>query len=51
VGDGDDHVLFGDQVLDGELAFVAGDLGAALVRVLGYHLLELGADDLEPTRA
>ena len=34
VGDGDDHVLFGDQVLDRELAFVARDLGAALVAVL-----------------
>ena len=31
VGDGDDHVLFGDQVLDRELALVADDLGAALV--------------------
>ena len=34
VRDGDDHVLFGDQVLDRELAFVARDLGAALVAVL-----------------
>ena len=34
VRDGDDHVLFGDQVLDRELALVARDLGAALVAVL-----------------
>ena len=34
VRDGDDHLLVGDQVLDRELAFVARDLGAALVAVL-----------------
>ncbi len=34
VGDGDDHVLFRDQILDRELAFIAGDLGATLVAVL-----------------
>ena len=34
VRDGDDHLLFGDQVLDRELALVARDLGAALVAVL-----------------
>ena len=34
VRDGDDHVLFGDQILDRELALVARDLGAALVAVL-----------------
>src|SRR5690349_24969683 len=34
VGNGDDHVLLGDQILDGELAFVTGDLGAAVVTVL-----------------
>ena len=34
MGDGDDHVLFGDQILDRELALVAHDLGAAVVAEL-----------------
>ena len=34
VRDGDDHVLFGDQLLDGDLALVVDDLGAALVAEL-----------------
>ena len=35
VGDGDRHVLFGDQVLDAQLAGLAfDDLGAAIVAVL-----------------
>ena len=45
MGDGDDHILFGDQILDRELAFVAGDLGSALVAVLVGDRLELVADD------
>src|SRR6185312_13808195 len=35
VADGDHHVLVGDQLLDGDLAFVVDDLGAALVGELG----------------
>jgi len=46
VGDGNDHVLFGDEVFDRELAFVARDLGSALVAVLVGHLLQLVTDDL-----
>ena len=45
VGDGDDHVLVGDQLLDGDLALVVDDLGAALVGELRLDLLELRLDD------
>ena len=46
-GNGDDHFLLGDQVLDGHVAVEAQqDLGAAVVAVLGHDLRELGADDL-----
>ena len=34
-GDGDDDVLFGDQVLDGHVAVVGDDLGAPVVAELG----------------
>src|SRR5204862_6551236 len=46
VGDADDHVLFGDQILDRELAFIAGDLGATLVAILVGDRLKIVADDL-----
>ena len=50
VGDGDDHVLLGDQILARELAFIAGDLGATLVAVLVGDRLQLIADDLHAAR-
>ena len=50
VGDGDDHVLFGDQVLDGELALVGHDLGPAVVAELLDHLGHLGLEDGHPLR-
>ncbi len=49
--DGHDHLLVRDQVLDGELAFVASDLAATLVAVLGGDLRELGLEQFHPTRA
>ncbi|CAH0306650.1 hypothetical protein SRABI128_04361 [Microbacterium sp. Bi128] len=46
-GNGDDHFLLGDQILDGHVAVVAQqDLGAAVIAVLGHDLREFGADDL-----
>src|SRR5699024_10565456 len=45
-GDGDDHVLFGDEVLDGHIAVVGQDRGTALITVLVHHLLQLIAHDL-----
>jgi hypothetical protein len=50
VGDGDDHVLFGDQVFDRELAFIARDLGAPLVAEALGDFLELLAHDLHAPR-
>src|SRR5688500_5840466 len=50
MGDGDDHVLFGNQVLDREFAFVASDLGAPLVAEPLGDFLELFAHDLHPAR-
>ena len=44
VADGDDHVLVGDQLLDGDLALVVDDLGAALVAELLSDLGELVVD-------
>ena len=35
VGDGDDHLLLGDQVLEVDVALARDDLGAALVGELG----------------
>src|SRR5438309_1596211 len=56
VGHGDDHVLFGDQVLDRELALVGDDLGAALVaeavrQLLQGHLLGRPVYEREHDRA
>src|SRR3989440_4831287 len=50
VGHGDDHVLFGDQVLDRELALVGDDLGAALVAEAVRQLRQLLLEDLEAPR-
>ena len=46
VRDGDDHVLFLDQVLLVDLALVGDNLRAALVGVLGPYLLQLHDDDV-----
>ena len=51
VGDGDDHVLFGDQIFDGELTLVARDFRAALVTELFRGFLELFAHDRHSARA
>src|SRR3954471_17681087 len=48
VGDGDDHVLFGDQVLDRELALVAQDLGSTVIAELFHHLGHLALEDAHP---
>ena len=46
-GDGDDHLLFGDQVFDAHVAVEAEhDLGAAVVAELGDDLGQLVGDDL-----
>ena len=45
-GDRDDHVLDGDEVLDGDVAVVGDELGAPVVAVLLDDLGELVADDL-----
>jgi hypothetical protein len=47
VGDRDDHVLFLDEILLGDLRLGGHDLGPALVRVLLLDLLELHHDDVE----
>ena len=39
-------VLFGDQILDAEVAFLGQDLGAPVVAVLLADLAQLGDDDL-----
>src|SRR5690606_30480282 len=44
VAEGDDHVLFGDEVLAGELALLLADLGAARIGELRLDLLELLLD-------
>src|SRR6185503_7599743 len=46
VADRDRHVLFGDQVLDVQVARRVDDLAAALVAVALPHVLELPDDDL-----
>src|SRR5690606_834083 len=46
VRDGDDHVLFLDQVFDLDLCLVLQDLRAAVLPVLLDHLLELGHDEV-----
>src|SRR4051794_906541 len=47
---GDDHVLVGDHVLDGDVAGLRHDLGAAFVAVRFLDLAQLGADDAEDER-
>ena len=44
---GDDHVLVGDHVFDGDVAGLRHDLRAALVAVRFFDLAQLGGDDLE----
>src|SRR5262249_30231837 len=46
VGDGDRHVLVGDQVLDAELTALVDDLGPAPVGELVADALQLGHDQL-----
>jgi len=50
MGHGDDHVLFGDQVLDRELALIGDDLGAPLVAETVGQLRQLFLQDLHPPR-
>ena len=50
VGDGDRHVLVGDQVLDAELALVLDDPGAACVAELRLRRLQFVDDDLQEQR-
>ncbi len=45
-GDGDDHILLGDEVLDGEITEIGDDLGPAVVAILGPDLLEFLDDDV-----
>ena len=45
-GDGDDHLLLGDEVLDADLAVERQDRGATLVAVLGDDLRELLGHDV-----
>src|SRR5262249_27485543 len=45
-GDGDGHVLFGDEVFETNLAGVFDDLGAALVGVVLLDFLELLDDQV-----
>ena len=45
LGDGDDHLLLGDEVLDVEVALVGHDLGAAVVVVVALDLEQLALDD------
>ena len=47
VGDGDDHALVRDEVLDGHLALVGHDLRAALVAVLVADGVQFLLDDRE----
>src|SRR5882672_5713720 len=50
VGHGDYHVLFGDQVLDRELALIGDDLGAPLVAEAVRQLGQLFLQDLYAPR-
>src|SRR6266545_3534738 len=50
VGHGDDHVLFGDQVLDREFALIGDDLGAPLVAEDVGELAQLFLQDLHAPR-
>ena len=50
VADGDDHVLVGDQLLDGDLALVVDDLGAARVAELLADGGQLVLDHLHQPR-
>ncbi|MND05160.1 hypothetical protein D3C83_257840 [compost metagenome] len=50
MGDGDDHVLLGNEILDGEFAFVAGDLRAPLVAELFRRVGQLILHELHPLR-
>ncbi len=50
VGDGDDHVLFGDQILDRELALVGHDLGASVIAERLADLLHLLLENAHPLR-
>ncbi len=50
LGDRDDHVLLGDQVLDVEVAGHTRELGAPRVRVLLPNLAHLVLDDLQHQR-
>ena len=50
VGDGDDHVLFGDQILDREVVLIREDLGAAVVSEGLGDLLHLLLQDAHPAR-
>ena len=47
LGDGDRHLLFGDEILEVDLALVRHDVGAAVVVVETPDLGKLGLDDAE----
>ena len=47
VGDGDDDAFVGDEVFDGDLAFVGDQLGEARGGVFGFDLAQLVLDDGE----
>ena len=45
VGDGDDDAFVGDEVFDGDLAFVGNNVGQARGGVLGFYLAQFLFDD------
>ena len=50
VGDGDDHWLVGDEILDVDVVVIIDDLGTALFAKRGFDFGELFADDLDDFR-
>ncbi len=48
--DGDHHLLFGDEVLDGELRVVAHDFGAPFIAETLGHLEQLALEDVHAAR-
>ena len=47
VRDGDEHILFDDQIFDRELAFGLDDLGAARIGEFFFYFVEFARDQLQ----
>ena len=48
MGYGDHHILFGNQILNGELSLISNDLAASCIAETLDNIVQLRFQDLEP---